>query len=89
MVAALIGAKGGTQPRIADAIQDRAVRTAGEAYGDVALKAKYEAIKMLPRYPHRAAPEETLRAQGESLASMNRLPATHYRCSTNPAYGHP
>ncbi|MCX5580274.1 DUF6538 domain-containing protein [Kaistia terrae] len=40
----------GIQPRIADAIQDHAARTAGEAYGDVTLKAKYEAIKTLPKY---------------------------------------
>lgn len=37
-------------PRILDAIQGHAPRTAGEHYGDASLKAKHEVIKLLPRY---------------------------------------
>jgi len=40
----------GMQARVADAIQDHAARTSGEAYGDVSLKAKLDAILLLPRY---------------------------------------
>jgi len=41
----------GMHQRVADAIQDHAARTAGESYGDVTMKAKYDAVRMLPRYP--------------------------------------
>lgn len=40
----------GLDPRVVDAIQGHAPRTAGEAYGDVSLKAKATAITALPRY---------------------------------------
>ena len=40
----------GVDPRIADAIQGHAARTAGENYGDVSLKAKLRVIDQLPEY---------------------------------------
>ena len=55
----------GMNQRAADALQDHAARTAGEAYGDVTLKAKYTAINMLPRYPVR----DTMDAENDSPRS--------------------
>ncbi|MEH6717529.1 MAG: hypothetical protein V7704_01510 [Aurantimonas endophytica] len=40
-------------PRVVDAIQGHAARTAGENYGDVTLRAKAVAIGRLPAYPLR------------------------------------
>ena len=40
----------GADPRVVDAIQGHAARTAGENYGDVSLKAKARVIDMLPAY---------------------------------------
>lgn len=37
-------------PRVVDAIQGHAGRTASDGYGDVSLKARYAAIKQLPEY---------------------------------------
>jgi integrase len=40
----------GIDPVVLDAIQGHATRTAGEAYGDVTLKAKHQAIAKFPRF---------------------------------------
>jgi integrase len=45
-----VGRELGLDPRVLDAIQGHAARTAGEDYGDVTLKAKQAAIQRLPRY---------------------------------------
>jgi integrase len=45
-----VGRELGLDPRVVDAIQGHAARTAGEDYGDVTLKAKQAAIQALPRY---------------------------------------
>jgi integrase len=45
-----VGRELGLDPRVLDAIQGHAARTAGEDYGDVTLKAKQKAIQALPRY---------------------------------------
>lgn len=40
----------GLDPRVVDAIQGHASRTAGDDYGDVTLKAKHAAISRMPHY---------------------------------------
>jgi integrase len=40
----------GIDPRVIDAIQGHAARTAGEGYGDVTIKAKSDAIARIPKY---------------------------------------
>jgi integrase len=45
-----VGREIGIDPRVLDAIQGHAARTAGENYGDITLKAKQAAIERLPRY---------------------------------------
>jgi hypothetical protein len=45
-----VGRELGLDPRVLDAIQGHAARTAGETYGDVTLRAKDAAIQALPRY---------------------------------------
>lgn len=40
----------GIDPRVVDAIQGHAARTAGESYGDVTLKTKLAAIRRIPAY---------------------------------------
>lgn len=40
----------GLDPRVVEAIQGHAGRTAADGYGDVSLKAKHAAIRQLPRY---------------------------------------
>jgi integrase len=45
-----IGRELGIDPRVLDAVQGHAPRTAGDSYGDVSLKAKSTAIAKLPRY---------------------------------------
>lgn len=45
-----VGRELGVDPRVLDAIQGHASRTAGDEYGDVTLKAKEALIKRLPRY---------------------------------------
>lgn len=45
-----VGRELGLDPRVLDAIQGHAARTAGEHYGDVTLKTKQVAIEKLPRY---------------------------------------
>lgn len=45
-----VGRELGMDPRIADAIQGHASRTAGEHYGDVTLKARKAGIDKLPSY---------------------------------------
>lgn len=40
----------GADPRVLDAVQGHAARTAGDDYGDVTLKAKLTLIRKLPRY---------------------------------------
>lgn len=40
----------GMLTRVSDAIQAHVARTAGEGYGDVALRARHEAIARMPRY---------------------------------------
>lgn len=45
-----VGRELGADPRVLDAVQGHAARTAGDDYGDVTLKAKHTFIKKLPRY---------------------------------------
>lgn len=45
-----VGRELGADPRVLDAIQGHAARTAGDDYGDVTLPAKLLLIKKLPRY---------------------------------------
>ncbi len=45
-----VGRELGADPRVLDAVQGHAARTAGDDYGDVTLKAKLNLIKKLPRY---------------------------------------
>ena len=45
-----VGRELGLDPRVLDAIQGHAARTAGEDYGDVTLKTKQTAIQRWPRY---------------------------------------
>ena len=45
-----VGRELGVDPRVLDAIQGHAARTAGDDYGDVTLKAKLVLIRKLPRY---------------------------------------
>ncbi len=40
----------GLNPRVVDAIQGHAARTAGERYGDITLTTRYDAIRALPQY---------------------------------------
>ena len=43
-----VGRELAIDPRVIDAIQGHAARTAGENYGDVTLKAKHNAIERIP-----------------------------------------
>lgn len=45
-----VGIEAGISPRILDAIQGHAPRTAGDAYGEVSLRAMAEAVARLTRY---------------------------------------
>ncbi|MQT12022.1 tyrosine-type recombinase/integrase [Segnochrobactrum spirostomi] len=45
-----VGREMGISDRVLDAIQGHAAKTAGDSYGDVTLKAKYEAISRFPFY---------------------------------------
>lgn len=45
-----VGRELGADPRVLDAVQGHAARTAGDDYGDVTLKAKLTLIRKLPRY---------------------------------------
>jgi hypothetical protein len=45
-----VGRDMGVDPVVIDAIQGHSARTAGEAYGDVSLKAKHQAISKFPTF---------------------------------------
>lgn len=45
-----VGREVGIQDRVLDAIQGHAAKTAGDAYGDITLKTKIDAINRLPEY---------------------------------------
>jgi integrase len=72
-----IGLEVGMNGRVLDAIQGHAPRTAGDAYGDVTLKAKWDAIKLLPRYSIETPSEAPLAPPSEApLASLVPVVAT-------------
>ncbi|QCK85569.1 hypothetical protein E8L99_07205 [Phreatobacter aquaticus] len=45
-----VGREIGVAPRVLDALQGHAARTAGDGYGDISLKAKKSAIELFPRF---------------------------------------